>query len=319
MTDFTVVVPERAFAASVSVTLDILHAARALAPRCGAAAPRWRLCSLHGGSVRLQRGVSVETARLPRSGRDASVWIVPALGMDEPGSLRRRLDEPDAGEIAARLRRHVVRGGQAAASCSAVFLFQRAGLLAGRTATTAWWLAPLLSRLEPECRVDADRMICEDGGVVTAGAALAQTDLVLYLLRRRCGNALAESVSRMLLIDGREAQAPFIAPALLAAGNALVAQLTTRIESSLPAVPTVAALAAERCMSERTLARHVRRATGKSPLALIQSVRLQRARALLEHSRMPIERIAAEVGYQDPTALRRLMKKLTGTTPSAYR
>jgi transcriptional regulator GlxA family with amidase domain len=72
-------------------------------------------------------------------------------------------------------------------------------------------------------------------------------------------------------------------------------------------------------MSERTLARHVRKATGKSTLALVQSVKLRRARALLETSRMTIEQVAEAVGYQDSTALRRLMKKVTGANPSRYR
>ena len=319
MYDFTILVLDRAYPASVSITLDMLQAASALAPSCGAAVPKWRFCSLGGGTIRLQRGMSIETTRLPKAGGDRSIWVVPALGMETPGLLRKRLKEPDARVAAKRLRQHVESGGRVAASCSAVFLLQAAGLLAKREATTAWWLAPLLARLEPECHVNADRMVCEDGPVVTAGAALAQMDLMLHLLRSHTGSALAELVGRMVLVDGRQAQAPFIVPAMLANGSQLVSQLTERIESALPAVPKVSALADELCMTERTLSRHVRRATGKSPLALIQSVRLQRARALLEQSRMPVERVAEEVGYSDPTALRRLMRKLAGATPSAYR
>ena len=239
--------------------------------------------------------------------------------METPGALRKRMEQPDARAAAKRLRQHVDSGGSVAASSSAVFLLQAAGLLAKREATTAWWLAPLLAKLEPECRVNADRMVCEDGPIVTAGAALSRMHLMLHLLRSRCSSALADSVSRMVLVDGRQAQAPFIAPALLANGNQLVSQLTARIESALPAVPKVSALADELCMTERTLSRHVRHATGKSPSALIQSVRLQRARTLLEQSRMSVERVAEEVGYSDPTALRRLMRKLAGATPSAYR
>jgi AraC-like DNA-binding protein len=79
------------------------------------------------------------------------------------------------------------------------------------------------------------------------------------------------------------------------------------------------ALAEALAMSPRTLARQVRAATGKSPLALVQSVRLHKARALIESTRMPIEQVAAQVGYQDATALRRLMRKAAGATPSKFR
>ncbi|MGP0016384.1 helix-turn-helix domain-containing protein [Pseudomonas sp.] len=99
----------------------------------------------------------------------------------------------------------------------------------------------------------------------------------------------------MLLIDGRQAQSPFIVPMMLSNGSDLVARLTQRIESALPNPPSVAALAQEFAMSTRTLSRHVQAATGKSTLALLQSVRLNRARMLIETSRMTIEQVAEHV------------------------
>ena len=215
--------------------------------------------------------------------------------------------------------RHAAGGGAVAASCWAVFLLQAAGLLAQRRVTTSWWLAPELRRLEPACHVDADRMVCADGPVSTAGAAFAQSDLMLHLLRTRFGPALAEAVSKVLLIDGRQAQAPFVVPSMLSNGNELVARLTRRIEAALPTPPSVATLADEFAMSQRTLARRVRAATGLGALALVQSVRLNRARLLIESSRMTIEQVAAQVGYEDATALRRLMRKSAGAPPSRFR
>lgn len=98
-----------------------------------------------------------------------------------------------------------------------------------------------------------------------------------------------------------------------------MARLAARVESTLPDAPAVSELAREFCMSQRTLARHVKKATGKSTQALVQSVRLRRARALLESSRMTVEQVASAVGYQEATALRRLMKKIAGANPSRYR
>jgi transcriptional regulator GlxA family with amidase domain len=320
MHDFTVLVLPGAFNSSVAVTLDILGAAQAVAARAGVAPPRWRLCSMQGGPVRLQAGMSLETARLPvRARDDRSTWVVPGLGLNTPGEIRRCLDSDDAAKAIAGLVRHAKAGGQVAASCSAVFLLNAAGLLQGRRATTSWWYAALLKQMAPGCTVDVDRMVCSDGPVVTAGAAFAQTDLMLHLLRERCGSALTDLVSRMLLIDGRQAQAPFIVPEVLANGNDLVARLAARVESALPDPPAVSALAREFCMSERTLSRHIQKVTGRSTQALVQSVRLRRARALLESSRMTVEQVASAVGYQDATALRRLMKKMAGANPSRYR
>lgn len=320
MNDFTVLVPAGAYATSVAVTLDVLRAAAVLAPRLGTAPPSWRVVTPGESPVVLQGGMSIEAQVVGRlAAGDRSLWIVPGLGLDSVEAMRERFAQADMLRAARLLQRHAARGGQVAAACSAVFLLREAGLLAGRKVTTSWWLAAQLKSLEPACTVDADRMVCADGPLVTAGAAFAQTDLMLYLLRSRCGNALADAVSRVLLIDGRQAQAPFIVPEVLAHGDELVARLAARIEKALPTPPAVAELAREFCMSERTLARRVQRATGKSPLALVQSVRLRRARALLASSRMTVEQIAAHVGYQDATALRRLMRKSAGGNPSQFR
>lgn len=320
MTDFTILLLPGAYASSVAATLDVLQAATALAPRLKLARPTWRVLSASGGSVPLSSGMQVGTTALPkRHGPDAGTWIIPGLGLDSPGAITKGLASADAQRLVRAVATHAALGGRVAASCSAVFLLQAAGLLPGRRVTTSWWLAAELQRVEPLCIVDADRMVCADGPLSTAGAAFAQTDLMLHLLRVQFGVALADAVGRILLIDGRQAQAPFVVPAMLSNGNELVARLVKRIESALPHPPSVQALAQEFAMSQRTLSRHVKEATGKSTMALLQSVRLNRARMLIESSRMSIDRVAGQVGYEDATALRRLMRKVTGANPSRYR
>jgi transcriptional regulator GlxA family with amidase domain len=203
-----------------------------------------------------------------------------------------------------------------------VFLLHAAGVLVGRRFTTSWWLAPQLRHQlggASAALLNVDAMVCVDGPVITAGAALAQGDLMLLLLRQRFGPALADAVGRCLLVDGRQAQAPFMAPALLSNGYAWVEQLLQYIEQALPEPPSVTELAEHFAVSPRTLSRRVREITGHSPLVLIQQVRLNRARQLIEASRLSIEAVAAQVGYQDATALRRLVQKRTGAQPSHYR
>lgn len=319
--DFTVLVLPGAQSASVATTLDLLSAAARLAVGSAAPCPRWRVRSPAGGTVQLQGGMHLAaTLCLPQRRIDrTSLWIVPGLGVARPDALAARLAEQDALRAAAALRSHVAHGGAVAASCSAVFLLAQAGLLDGRRATTAWWLAPALQRRAPAARIDADHMVLSDGGLHTAGAAHAQADLMLHLLRLRCGPALADRVARMLLLDARSAQAPFVVPALLAAGDALLDRLTTRLENALPHPPRMAALALEFGMSARTLVRQVRAATGHGPLVLLQRVRLQRARQLLAQSRMGVEEVAAAVGFQDATALRRLSRRMLGAPPSRLR
>ena len=320
MIDFTLLVLENSYPSSVTASLDMLAAAATLAPRMKAPAPRWRVCSVQGGRVQLLNGVSVETERLPpASSQDSSVWIIPGLGLDTPVAIHERLAHTDVREAVHAIQAHAGAAGVVAASCSGVFILHAAGLLRGKRVTTSWWLAPELKRICPDCVVNAERILCNEQSIITAGAAFAQTDLMLHLLRARCGPGLATAVSRALLIDGRQAQTPCMAPQALADGDDLIGRIATRIESSLPTPPKVGELANEFCMSERTLARHVQRVTGKNTTALYQSVRQRHARALLETTRMTVDQVATAVGYQDGTALRRLMKRVTGASPSQFR
>ncbi len=320
MKDFEILVVEGTNPSGVAMTRDILEAARLFAVRSGLAAPSWSFHSPGGGTVRLQGGLSIETRRLPdRAAAQGAILLVPGLWAEDPRQLRARLAREDCAQLVRYLRRRAASGAGVAASCSAVFLLQAAGLLDGRQATTTWWLAPELARIAPHARLEGNRILCVDGQVVTAGAAFAQSDVMLYFLRQRFGAALAEGVSRALLLHERSESAQFVVPSMLASGDALVSSLTRRVERALPSVPSVAALAAEFCVSERTLGRRVRRATGMSPLAMIGSIRVQRARTLLRTSRMTVEQVALAVGYRDATALRRLMRKAVGATPGRVR
>ncbi|MES3002416.1 MAG: DJ-1/PfpI family protein, partial [Pseudomonadota bacterium] len=178
MHDFTVIALEGAYGTSVAATLDLLGAAGEIAPRNRAPAPRWRLCSMKGGSVRLQSGMQVDTSRLvPKPRADTSTWVIPGLALNTESAVMEGLEREDCRQLACAIAAHIEGGGRVAACCSAVFLLHLAGVLEGRQATTSWWLAPLLQRLAPGAKVNAKRMVCVDGPVVTGGAAFAQVHL----------------------------------------------------------------------------------------------------------------------------------------------
>jgi len=319
MYDFTILALPGTFASGVGATLDILANAATLSGQVACPAPRWRVVSTEA-TVSLSNGLRVDASVLPKRPRaDGSIWVVPGLGLETAEAATSRFLLPDAAPAIKALQVQARAGGTIAAACSAVFLLREAGLIEGKRVTTTWWLGGLLQRMEPRCVVDVDQMVVDDGNIVTGGAAFAHIDLMLHLLRSRFNPSLADAVARAMVIDGRQSQAPYIVPMTLAGGNDLASRLVDRFEKGLPNPPSVAELAAEFCMSTRTLSRHVKEATGRSVSALLQSVRIHRARMLLETSRMSVEQVAIEVGYADTTALRRLMRKMTQATPRQFR
>jgi AraC-like DNA-binding protein len=67
------------------------------------------------------------------------------------------------------------------------------------------------------------------------------------------------------------------------------------------------------------LASSFKKATGYSPKEYLLSLRMERAKSLLETSDMTINGISNAIGYSDQLAFSRMFKKYTGISPTVYR
>lgn len=181
-------------------------------------------------------------------------------------------------------------------------------------------------------RLQLDRAIVEDGRFVTSGAIAASLPLALRLIEREASRELARTVARLMLLDPEQPlQAPFMrsnepgiyTDAAEAGGGHVADDLVRRacalIAKSLAEPPSIERLAAQLHVTPRTLLRRFRRALDVSPLGYVQSVRVERARTLLETTRLPIKRIADRLGYLDESAFRRLFRRHLGIAMSEYR
>ncbi|NNC27897.1 helix-turn-helix domain-containing protein [Longimicrobium terrae] len=306
-----------AMPSSVAITADVIATANRLAAMEGRSpvfGPRF------SGSGRRMAGQLCTGVPAPKgTPGDAEIVIVPGLGATtEPGVLE-RIGRGDARTAIRALKQAAARGGEIAASCSSVFLLAEAGLLDGRRATTTWWLAPLFGRMYPAVQLDADAMVVAEGPVTTAGAAMAQLDLMLALVTRHGGPELAERCARYLLLDGRRSQARYMALGYLSEADPDVVRAERWARAHLHTGISAAELAAAAGLSTRTFARRVERATGLSPVRFLQRLRVERAVELLETTSCTVEEIARRVGYAEPTTLRRILRRNAGVRPRDVR
>ena len=91
--------------------------------------------------------------------------------------------------------------------------------------------------------------------------------------------------------------------------------LEERIDGSIP----VGELAGMVGVSASHLSALFRRATGSGPAAFHTTLRMARARALLDTTTAGVAEVAAAVGYADPLYFSRHFRRLHGLSPSAYR
>lgn len=296
------------FDTGLSTVLDTLQIAGELATAAGREDPfKVAVCGVRR-RVSTQQGLRVPLARLPRVRPD--IAIVPALGAKSPQALQQALDDRELKELGTQLAEWSRAGTLLAAACTATFVVAQTGLLDGRRATTSWWLGPYFRERFPRVVLEDSRVVVQSRGCVTAGAALSHVDLALWLVGRQ-SPALARTTANFLTYEGRASQASFVMHEHLAQSDELVERFEHWARRNL-AEFSLSAAARAVGTSERTLERRLSSAVGKSPLAFVQELRVERAVHRLRSSSDTLEDIATEVGYSDAVTLRTLLRRRTG-------
>jgi transcriptional regulator GlxA family with amidase domain len=247
-------------------------------------------------------------------------WIIiPGCGLVNDAAITARFAQKDAVEALKLLQGMADGSVRIGASCSSVFLLAEAGLLDGRRATTTWWLASAFRARFPHITLEETRMVISDGPCTTAGAAFSQLDLALAVVADTMGAGVARLCSRYMLIDHRASQARYMIPTHIQHIDPTVVAAERWIDDHLAAPISVTTLSSALAVSPKTLSRRIAAATGLPPIKFIQRRRLLHASHLIETTSLSIEAVASRVGYQDGTALRKLIKREFGATPSALR
>ena len=205
--------------------------------------------------------------------------------------------------------------------CAGAFLLAETGLLKGRKATTHWNLADDFARRFPDILLKREKMLVDEGDCITAGGVSAYMDLSLYLTARFGSPELAASLSKILLIDpARRLQSPYQTGSFCKNhGDREILAIQEWLERNMAWSITLHDLADRAGLGARTFMRRFKKATGDTPLEYLQHLRIEAARKLLETSPETIDGITLKSGYQDISSFRKLFKKYTGLSPSAYR
>lgn len=242
--------------------------------------------------------------RLPRA---LAALVLPGTGAASLQEIEQQLRTDHGRWLVRLLARAHAAGVQLATSCGAVFFAAEAGVLDGRAATTSWFLAQTLATRYPSIRVDADRVLIESGACITGGAALAHAEVMLALVERLASPSLADHCASYLLLDRRRSQRPYVVLAALIAGDPKLARAEAWVRDHLAEHFSVGELARAVGLGERTFARRVHERCGLTPIRFVQRIRVDAARAMIEHG-ASFEAAAPRVGYGDATTLRRVFR-----------
>jgi AraC family transcriptional regulator, transcriptional activator FtrA len=282
-------------------------------PELGVDWYRFAVCAVEPGPIRAAGGIVIAAPYRLKMLERASTIVVP--GWRDP-------DERPPEALLKKIRAAVGRGARVASICSGVFVLAAAGVLDGKTVTTHWRYADKLQQRYPQLRVKPDALYVDEGQVITSAGSAAGLDMLLHLVRRDYGSAIANRVAQRLVVPPHRegGQAQFVPRPMPHDESGRLARLIDYVRANPAHAHTLKSLAARAAMSPRTLQRQFRDATGMAPYDWLIRERVAIARELLESpAGLPMSRVAEMAGFGSEESLRRHFRRIALTSPGAYR
>ena len=278
-----------------------------------------RLVAPHTDPLELVTGVRIMAQDAIDDVARTDVVFVPNVMLSSghpPTSLDRRM--------IAWIRRMHGAGASLYGACGGSVVLAETGLLDGHEATTHWCYAPLFREHYPNVRLRIERIVVQSGparSLYCGGGASSWQDLVLLLVAKHGGTQEAIRMSKLFLYQWhRDGQLPYSAMIQnVRHGDKVILHCQQWIARHYDEPDIIARLVRESGLPKRSFDRRFRAATGFSPLAYVQTLRIEEAKQLLETGSVAAEAIGRKVGYEDAASFRRLFRKLTGITPRDYR
>jgi transcriptional regulator GlxA family with amidase domain len=271
------------------------------------------------GILPLASGVPFQIGRSVAEVEATDIVIVPSVVLQGGQWQKGRYPA-----LLAWVQRMHAQGAMLCSACSGIFLLAETGLFDGKDATVHFWYARTFQALYPQVVIHPERVLVISGlreELVCSGASTTWHDLVLYLTARHAGATTAQEVARLFALqwhqDGLTPYMVFEGRTDHGDGEILSAQQW--LGSHFSVAHPVEEMIRRSRLAERTFKRRFVAATGVTPIAYVQRLRIEDAKRRLERTEAPVDEVSWRVGYEDPAFFRRLFKRTTGMAPGAYR
>ena len=314
-----VAVPEGAVSTLYGL-YDVLNAFTLVAPQGGAQAPfKVDIVSETAGPMRLASGVPIDVQRPIDDVAATDIVIVPSFVLPAGGWRQGRY--PGLVKWVSAMH---ARGAVLCSACSGIFLLAETGLFDGRDATVHFGYAREFTTAYPSVTVHPERVLVISGRreeLVSSGASTTWHDLVLYLIARFAGATTAQEVARMFALQWhRDGLTPYMVfEGRVDHGDGDIQGAQEWLSKHFSVANPVEQMIRRSKLAERTFKRRFAQATGITPLAYVQRLRIEDAKRRLERTDASVDEISWRVGYEDAAFFRRLFKRTTGLAPGAYR
>lgn len=304
-------------ATSVSLPVEMLRAAEALALQTNKKAPRLAIQMVAETAdavstralLKLTPDCAVDNACLPDFAFIPSLWRNP-----RPGLFKHK-------KTITWLSTIWHQGATLVGGGTGVCYIAQSGLLNHHSATTHWHYVEQFQRDYPEVNLKPDFFITQSDRIYCAASLNALADIVVHIIFQIYGQDAAQHVERNF---SHEIRKPYNEQRYLEGdvdrhSDELIMQIQFWLKTNLTASITQQELAQQFGISQRSLTRRFKAANGITVGKYWHQLKIEAAKELLTSTNLSIQEVALELGYQDQGHLTRLFKKTLCLTPKSYR
>ncbi|RFO95668.1 AraC family transcriptional regulator [Rhodoferax lacus] len=270
----------------------------------------WRMVSQDGLPVVASNGIALHPqARLSDASAASVVFAI--------ASFNPLADYSPA--LGRQLQQRVQQGMTLGAIDTGCFVLAEAHLLKGERITLHWEAVPAFQERYPLVAVQGEARFTLSPTLMTSAGAMASVDLMLEVITRDHGNALALQVSEQLVsgwVRERADHQRLQIAARYKVHNAKVVQVIGRMEQHLESPLSSDALAEPLGVTRRQLERLFQEHLAVSPLQLYLRLRLERARHLLRQTSMGVIEVGLACGFGSASAFSRAYRRQYAVAPS---
>lgn len=272
---------------------------------------RWTMMSEDGESVRASNGVEI--------GVDC------ALGETPPGAYVFVCSGVEPDRIASKKCSDWVRyqwrtGRVVGGLCTGAYTLAQAGILKGSKFTLHWENQLPFRETYPGLDLQ-EQLYVIDGRIMTCGGGAAATDLFLKLIYEKHGPMLSQAVLNMCLHFVHRAEADSqtsSTAASLGIRNAKLLQIINLFDEGIEHQVDLDDIAGQVGLSRRQMERLFSRHIGRTPKRYLMDLRLQRARALLAETDLPVGEVAAACGFESVAHFSKRFRDRFGMSPYSF-
>jgi len=227
---------------------------------------------------------------------------------------------PDEEMTAWILKQHAA-GAIVCSACAGAFILAQTGLVDNRQVTTHWNLASAFVDKYPGVGLDINKILINDGDIVTVAGLMSWVDLGLELVAQFMHPKVMRQLGRIMVVDtGRREQRYYQSfYPRLNHGDPAILKAQHYLQKHFHEPFRISKLSELSILTPRTFLRRFVKATGLRPIQYLQRLRTQKACDLIESTNKTIESISLEVGYEDASAFRKTFFKIVGLTPRDFR